>query len=180
VQTPSEGLVLAVALASSAASAAVTPNDTRTRDQLCQAVSRLDDAESRGKPAELMDALMHVGRCYLAIRSYAAAEDFMRQALRPARALGMQAQAVSILTELAQATGLRALDQQAQDPSGARASRDRARDCAFEAAAMIYKQTHTSWAAPALVSVSDVLMLCGDHDDAATMRNRAASWAQTH
>jgi hypothetical protein len=160
------------------ATTASTPmlTDTQVRDQLREAVARLDRAESCGTPDDLIDALLPVSRCYLSIGAHNAAEDTLRQALRTARRCGSNQKLAGVLTELAQVASLHALDLKDHDPSAARVSRDRARDSAFEASALIHKHAQAAWATPALMAVSDVLMLCGDQDDAAAMRLRAQSW----
>lgn len=150
--------------------------DVHVRDQLREAVARLDRAESCGTPDDLIDALLPVSRCYLSIGAHNAAEDTLRQALRTARRCGSSQKLAGVLTELAQVASLHALDLKDHDPSTARVSRDRARDSAFEASALIHKHAQAAWAAPALMAVSDVLLQCGDQDDAAAMRLRAQSW----
>jgi tetratricopeptide (TPR) repeat protein len=158
------------------APASTVTADAKARDRLREAVARLDEAESRGRPADLIDALLPVARCYLSMGTYGAAEEVLRQALRAARRCGSIQLLVGVLTELAQATSLHARDLKDHDPSGARICRDRARDGAFEASTLIHRQAQSAWAAPALLAVSEVLSLCGDDDDAAAMRLRAAGW----
>jgi tetratricopeptide (TPR) repeat protein len=152
------------------------PADAQVRDKLREAVARLDKAESCGTPEDLIDALLPVSRCYLSIGAHNAAEETLRQALRAARRSGSTQKLADVLTELAQVASLHGLDLKDHDPSAARVSRDRARDCAFEASALIHKHAQAAWAAPALLAVAEVLLLCGDQDDAAAMRLRAQSW----
>ena len=55
-----------------------------------------------------------------------------------------------------------------------RAARDRARDEAFEASALVHAAIDTGWAVDGLLRISDVLDRCGDHEDAAVLQARAA------
>jgi hypothetical protein len=146
------------------------------RDRLRHAVARLDEAEAKGETSGLVDALLNVAHCYKVLCSYAAADDFFRQALRAARCSGSLRAQIDVLIQLAQLAGLRAKDLQDQDAATARVNRDRARDSAFEASILIHKAHEAPWAPEALLAVSEVLAVCGDHDDAAGMRARAARW----
>jgi hypothetical protein len=156
--------------------AAAGITDQAPRDRLRHAVARLDEAEARGDNSGLVDALLNVAHCYKTLCSYAAADDFFRQALRAARCSGSLRTQIEVLIQLAQLAGLRAQDLKDQDASAARVNRDRARDSAFEASILIHKAPDATWAPQALLAVSEVLVLCGDHDDAAGMRARAARW----
>jgi hypothetical protein len=146
------------------------------RDRLRHAVARLDAAEANGDTNGLVDALLDVAHCFKVLCSYAAADDFFRQALRAARCSGSIRAQIDVLIQLAQLAGLRAQDLKNHDAAAARVNRDRARDSAFEASILIHKASEAPWAPEALLAVSEVLMVCGDHDDAAGMRARAARW----
>ncbi len=147
---------------------------TEAREALRAAVARLDDAEVRGRPDELSQALMPVARCYRGLGAHAAAEDLLRQALRSARTVGRHELLVDVLCELAEtACGLAEQLIRSGDDAGARAARDRARDEAFEAASLAHRCSDSHWQAQALLRISDALNRCGDHDDAACLQARA-------
>jgi hypothetical protein len=150
--------------------------DAQIRERLRSAVARRDEAEAKGSPSDLIEALLPLARCYAQMGVYGAAEEALRHALRAARRTGNAQQLAAVLSETAQAACWRADDLKERDPQTGRVSRDRARDSAFEASALIHKHAHAAWAAPALLVVSLVLGQCGDHDDAAVMRARAESW----
>jgi tetratricopeptide (TPR) repeat protein len=148
----------------------------QAREALLTAVSRLDEAERHGQPDDLAMALMPVAACYRALGALSAAEDVLRQALRCARTSRSQALQVAVLCELADTACRLATELQPGDDAGARAARERARDEAFEAAALAHRALDTNAAAQALLHISDVLNRCGDHDDAAVLQSRAVQW----
>jgi hypothetical protein len=53
------------------------------------------------------------------------------------------------------------------------AAMERARDHAFEAAALARQASDAHWEVKVLLRVSDVLDRCGDHDDAISLQTRA-------
>jgi hypothetical protein len=61
------------------------------------------------------------------------------------------------------------------DRHAGRAARERARDQAFQAAALAGQTADAQWEVKVLLRISDVLDRCGDHEDAATLQNRAIS-----
>jgi hypothetical protein len=139
--------------------------------RLGEAVDDLDAVERRARPVELALATHRVARCYVDLDMPDTAEWYFQQALRWARTLSSCATAVEILCELADA-----LARQARlDDDGAHRHRclDRARDCAFEATALASRSGDRRCEGSTLLAVSEVLAACGDHGDAATLRQRA-------
>ncbi len=148
--------------------------DAATRDELCHAVRDLDAAERCGHPLPLSQAHVQVARCYAAMGALEEAELYLMQALRCARTLATLDIAVELLCETAElACGI--ADRLAGDDDSrcGHAARERARDCAFEAAGLAAQVTDPQWEVKVLLRVSDVLDRCGDHDDAVTMQTRA-------
>ncbi len=154
--------------------------DAQVRERLRSAVARRDEAEAKGNPSDLIEALLPLARCYAQMGVYGAAEETLRHALRAARRTGNAQQLAAVLSETAQAACWRANELKEREPDVGRVSRDRARDSAFEASSLIHQHAHAAWAAPALLVISLVLGQCGDHDDAAVMKARAESWQAGH
>lgn len=148
------------------------------RQALTLAMKALDLAELRGRPADLSNALAQVARCLKALGAFAPAEDYLAQALRwSALVPGIDAR-VDLVCELAEVACAIAESEQAageDDPQLRRAALERARDHAFEASALAGQTSDAQWEVKVLLRISDVLDRCGDHDDAATMQNRAIS-----
>lgn len=153
---------------------APNPKDEATaREALSAAVARLDQAERAGCPHELTVAQAGVGSCYRAIGALTAAEETLRQALRAARKTGSTQLLVEVLCQLAETACTIAEQRAASDAPGARAACDRARDQVFEASSLVYRSLDTAWAANALLRIGEVLIRCGDHEDAAVLQARA-------
>jgi tetratricopeptide (TPR) repeat protein len=147
--------------------------DPAVRQALLEAVARLDDAETRGRPQEICLALVPVAACYRAMGAWTAAEHVLRQALRHARTGASPELLVDVLCELAETACSIADSADPMEGSLARAARERARDEAFEAASLAHRSSDGHWEASALLRISDVLNRCGDHDDAACLQSRA-------
>jgi len=150
--------------------------DGFARQALSLAMQVLDRAELGQRPVDMCLALSQVARSLKALGAFAAAETYLGQALRWSRLLpGVDAQ-VDLMSELAEVSCAAAEAEQAaseDDRHAGRAARERARDHAFEAAALAGQTTDAHWEVKVLLRVSDVLDRCGDHDDAASMQNRA-------
>lgn len=147
------------------------------RQALSLAMRTLDMAEQRRRPADMSTALALVARSLKALGAYPAADDYLVQALRWATMLpGIDAR-VDLVCELAEVACATAESAQAvgDDAGVIRGARERARDHAFEAAALAGQTSDAQWEVKVLLRISDVLDRCGDHDDAATMQNRAIS-----
>jgi hypothetical protein len=145
------------------------------REALREAVSRLDDAEAAGRPAERAMALSAVAACYRAMGAWGAAEDALRQALGQARLARNTDLLIDVLCDQADTACGLADSLHACEPAGARAARDRARDEAFEAASLAHRAADRTREAGILLRISDVLNRCGDHDDAAWLQGRAVT-----
>jgi tetratricopeptide (TPR) repeat protein len=146
--------------------------EAAARDAFRKAVARLDEAELRGSAADLIHAHQRVAACYRSMGATTAAEESLRRALRAARGAGSAQLLVQVLCELAE-TACTLAEDRADDAALARAARDRARDQAFEASALVHRTIDSSWAADALLRISDALNRCGDHEDAAVLQARA-------
>jgi hypothetical protein len=141
------------------------------RQALDAALLALDDAETRRRPVDMVQALARVGRGYQALGEAQAAEWYLQQALRWARTLGGVDASVDLLCDLAEvAVTTSAAD---GDAARGRAARDRARDHGFEAAAKARQCADPQWETRVLLRVSDVLDRCGDHEDALALQCRA-------
>ncbi|NRF71895.1 hypothetical protein HLB44_33405 [Aquincola sp. S2] len=148
------------------------------RQALTLAMRALDAAELRGRPADVSNALAQVARCLKALGAFGAAEDYLMQSLRWTVLVPGTDARVDLVCELSEVTCAIAEAAQAageDDPQVMRNALERARDHAFEAASLAGQTSDAQWEVKVLLRISDVLERCGDHDDAATMQNRAIS-----
>lgn len=143
---------------------------------LQRACAALDDAELRGQPIEMSRALTTLARCYAALGLLPSAEACLQAALRWAAAAGATDQRVDLHCELCEMAA-RIADQlaaeQPEHPGRARAARERARDHAFDAAALVGRVADAGWEVKVLLRISDVLDRCGDRDEAVLLQTRA-------
>lgn len=144
------------------------------RDALAQALQQLDDAEQQEQPAILTLALAQVGRCYRRLGDGATAEWYLAQSLRKARTLAAPEACVELLCDLAELASIVATEVAPDEPRAAHAVRERARDHGYEAAKLVGMVGDWEWEAAVLQRVARVLERCGDGDDAAQLRERAA------
>ena len=166
--SPDSGPVMAPALPASHPEGAV-------REALRTAVERLDKAEREGCPRELTQAQVRVASCYRSIGALVAAEEALRHALRAARRSRSTRLLVDVLCELGEtACAIAEQHRGGHQEAEARAARDRARDEAFEASALVHTAIDSPWAVVALLRIADVLDRCGDHEDAGVLQGRAA------
>ena len=151
------------------------PPDPLARAALDAAMWLLELAERRGGAVELAQALTQVGHALVCLRAMDAAERYFAQALRHAAMLGAADARVDLLCTLAElaCTQAHAAAAADGDPMAARRARDRARDRAFQAAALAGQVTDAQWEMRVLLRIGDVLEACGDHDDAVAMQARA-------
>lgn len=143
------------------------------REALPQAAAALDAAERQGQPQGICRALTDVARCYIALGALNAAEDNLRQALAQACRLQAIELQVSLLCELAEIACTLADAPPDDDADAARAARERARDQAFEVTLRACRIAAPARQAEALLRAADVLVRCGDRDDAAAIATRA-------
>lgn len=147
--------------------------DDAARDAFRDALSALDEAEAQGEPMALCQALARVGRCYHDVDAAGPAENYLQQGLRLALSLGAVDASVDLLCELAEVSALAADQLTVQDPRGAHAARNRARDHAFEAARLAGRSADPQWEVTVLLRISEVLDNFGDRDDAIALQCRA-------
>jgi tetratricopeptide (TPR) repeat protein len=149
------------------------PGDTELRDAMRLASARLDEAEARSEPFEMVHALTQVARCYRGLQMLPSAEACLLQALCWSRLTGSIDGIVDLVCELSETTVALAAQAQPTDPARARAARERARDHAFEASTLAGRVADSSWEVQVLLRISDVLDRCGDRDDAVQLQTRA-------
>ncbi len=149
-----------------------------TRQALQLATRVLDLAEVYRKPHDMCQATAQVARCLKAMQDFASAEAYLMKSMAWAACIpGVDAR-VDLLCELAEVVCTQAeagFDDGANN-SGAMAryaTLERARDHAFEAASLAHRTADAQWEVKVLLRASDVLNRCGDHDDAASMQDRA-------
>ncbi|WP_395700361.1 hypothetical protein [Aquabacterium sp.] len=152
--------------------------DGFAREALSLAMRSLDLAERLQQPNSMSLALAQVARSLKALGAFGPAETYLGQALRWAGLLPGSDARVDLICELAEVCCAAAEAEQAtheDDRHAGRAERERARDHAFEAAGLAGQTADAHWEVKVLLRVSDVLDRCGDHEDAASMQNRAIS-----
>jgi hypothetical protein len=151
--------------------------DSEARQALVLALRTLEMAQPRQQPADMTIALDLVARSLKAHGALAAAEGYLLQARHWAMLLPGHDALVDLecaLAELACAQAEAALAS-GDDARTPRNARERARAHAFAAAALAGQTSDGQWEVKVLLRISDVLDRCGDHDDAASMQNRAIS-----
>lgn len=149
------------------------PTEAELRDAMRLASARLDEAEMRAEPFEMVHALTQVARCYRGLRMLPSAEACLLQALRWGRISGSVDAIVDLVCELSETTVALASQMQTQDAARAHGARERARDHAFEASTLAGRVADSSWEVQVLLRISDVLDRCGDRDDAVQLQTRA-------
>lgn len=152
--------------------------DGFARQALTLAMRVLDRAEVGQRPLDMCQALSQVARSLKALGAFGPAEGYLSQALRWAAMLHGVDTRVDLVCELAEVSCAAAEAEQAADPDdrhAGRTARERARDHAFVAAGLAGQTTDAHWEVKVLLRISDVLDRCGDHEDAASMQNRAIS-----
>lgn len=147
--------------------------DEPAREALRQAAAALDAAEAGGQPHAIGRALAHVAACYRGLRAMASAETYYDAALRWARNAGSTDPVVDLLCDLCETAFELSLAQDAHEPGSGRATRERARDHAYEASTLAGRVADPGWEATVLLRLSDVLHRCGDRDDATQLQTRA-------
>lgn len=143
------------------------------REALRRAASRLDEAELRGRPGEMSQALAAMAAGYRRLGADAQAESSLESALRWSRLAGSTDGVVDLLCALAETAARRAAAQEAEGRGRGRAARERARDHAFEASQLAAHVADPRWEVQVLLRISEVLDRCGDRDDALQLQQRA-------
>ena len=161
--------------------------DARARSALQRALATLELAEAAHRPVSMSQALLRVARCYRALGALAPAEAALQQAVRWAYASGSHDLQAEVLCESAETAAERALRRDSTAPSAdlcnpatapspaavRRAARERARDLAYEVAALAGSVCDPRWEVQVLLCASDVLAQCGDLGDAEQLKLRA-------
>lgn len=155
--------------------ATATPGESDARQALAAAMARLDQAEWREDRRETATARLQAAGCYRRLGDDEAAEALLRQALADARRADATDLMVLAMCAYAETACARADALGTDDPAARRSARERARDGAFEAALLALRAGTEAWVVAALQRMAQVLCLCGDHDDAATLQARAQS-----
>lgn len=149
------------------------PGDASAREALRTALRELEGIEHSGRADERVSALTQVAAALTALSAHEAAETYLVQALRGAVLLPAADLRVDLLCRLAESACARAgVACAGDDRLAVRRLRERARDRAFEAAALAGSVADPMWEARVLLRVADVLECCGDHDDALSMQSR--------
>lgn len=151
--------------------------DGQAREALALALRTLDLAQLAGRPADMSTALGLVARSLKALGALSSAESYLLQARGWAQQLPGTDALVDLECELAEVACARAEAARAagDDRCRQRSARERARTHAFEAATLAGQTSDGQWEVKVLLRISEVLDRCGDHDDAATLQNRAIS-----
>jgi hypothetical protein len=149
----------------------------QAREALTLAMRTLDMAQLLQRPADMCTALALVARSLKALGAFPAAEDYLLQSRRWARLLPGRDALIDLECELAEVACARAVAALAAGDGRTplRHAREQARTHAFEAAALAAQSSDGQWEVKVLLRISEVLDRCGDHDDAATLQNRAIS-----
>jgi hypothetical protein len=142
------------------------------RDALVLALRTLELADTAA-PALKARTLTDVAHCYRALGALHQTEFYLLQALRWSRMLGAPDAQVDLLCELADLAVQTAASDTEDNPRAAHRAREKARDLAFEAAALACRSADPHWEVQVLLRVSDALDRCGDHSDAIALQCRA-------
>ena len=156
-----------------ASTQASTAAGALTRQALQLATRVLDLAEIYRKPHDMCQATAQVARCLKAMQDCASAEAYLMKSMAWAACIpGVDAR-VDLLCELSEVVCTLAETESDDDAMARRATFERARDHAFEAASLAHRTADPQWEVKVLLRASDVLNRCGDHDDATSMQDRA-------
>ena len=150
--------------------------DAAQRRALDGAMRFLALVQTWGQPAAMTQALTQVGQCLMQATALDMAEAYFARALQWSATLGAVDAQVDLLCTLAELHTRLARQAYADDldESKGNACRERARDHAFDAAALAGQVTDPQWEVRVLLRISDVLEHCGDHAEAVTFEDRAA------
>lgn len=153
--------------------AAQSVRDPQAIHRLALAVQELDRAEDLARPDELARSTLGVAHCYAELGMHDTAEWYYRQALAATRHLPGAEPLVQALTGLAEALSLRSRD--CIDAADRYSCLERARDLAFQAAALASGRLPAAREASVLDRLADLLCACGDRGDADALRERSTS-----
>jgi hypothetical protein len=148
-------------------------NKESARQTLRAAEAALDEAEQRGEPAMLSQALAWVAQCHRQVGALAEAVWYAKRALAVARGLPAVDASVDALCTLAELCVERAGRLNPDDePRGVHRLHEAARDHAFEASQLVQHCADANWEVAVLMRASEVLDRLGDHDDAVVLQRR--------
>jgi hypothetical protein len=143
------------------------------RQALRNAEAALDEAEHKGEPALLSQALAWLAHCHHRVGALAEAVWYAKRGLAVARGLPAVDASVDALCTLAELSIERAARLDATDePRGVHRLHEAARDYAFEASQVVQHCADANWEVAVLMRASEVLDRLGDHDDAITLQRR--------
>jgi hypothetical protein len=149
-----------------------TAQDT-ARQALRNAEAALDEAEHKGEPARLSQALAWVAHCHHRMGALAEAVWYAKRGLAVARGLSAVDASVDALCTLAELSVERAARLDTSDETrGVHRLQDAARDYAFEASQVVQHCADANWEVAVLLRASEVLERLGDHDDAIVLQRR--------
>ncbi len=140
---------------------------------LRQAAADVDAAREHHQPLAMSQALAQMARCYGALPMWSSAITCYQQALRWARVTATTDHLVDLLCELCETQTQFAQALDAQRPGSGHPARERARELAFEANALVSRVADPGWEVKLLLRISDIHDRCGDHDDAVLAQTRA-------
>jgi hypothetical protein len=143
----------------------------RARTRLAATLHELEVVERRGQPLEMARALRDVARCHVELEMPDAAFWFLQRSLSWARLVASPCFTIEVLCELAE-TDLHLAAHPLEAPDRYSVL-ERARDHAFEAAALARESADWQCEAQALLRASQVLEQCGDEWDARRLRDEA-------
>jgi hypothetical protein len=147
--------------------------DPAERRALCDALVRLEQAQSAGRPWAQAEAHLDAARAYRRVGALPSALTLLEQALTWARVTGARDQAVDLQCEIVETLALQATSPDRDQVGIARAARERARDLVFDASRQATRVADAQWEVTVLLRLSDVLDRFGDRDDATLLQVRA-------
>lgn len=152
--------------------------DGAHRESLRRAVEQLSDAEAdttAGWVARLCQAHKTMAVALSRLQAYSPAQSHLTQALHWATVMGATDVRADLHCALAEVATSGAEQAHAHGASRERLRplRERCRELAFEAARLATQTADPQWEIRLLLRASDVLVRCGEHDDAAQMQQQA-------
>jgi hypothetical protein len=147
--------------------------DPAERQALCDALERLEQTQSTGRPWALAEAHRDVAHAYRRLGALPSALALLEQALQWARVTGARDEAVDLQCEIVETLALQAATSDPEQTGSARAARERARDLVFDASRQAAGVADAKWEVTVLLRLSDVLDRFGDRDDATLLQVRA-------
>jgi hypothetical protein len=153
---------------------APTPSAKETaRQALRDAEAALDEAEHKGEPARLSQALASVAHSHRQLGALAEAVWYAKRGLAVSRGLPGVDASIDAMCNLAELSVERAARLEgSDDPCAVHRLHESARDYAFLASQAAQRCADADWEVSVLMRASEVLDAVGDHDDAIEMQKR--------